>query len=60
MDAATTEHVTQNSIIQFNKIICTMGYRYRMSQDELAYTYVHAQARMARKRLREGHGDRYL
>ena len=46
MDAATTEHVTQNSIIQFNKIICTMGYRYRMSQDEFAYTYEHAQARM--------------
>ena len=46
MDAATTEHVTQNSIIQFNKIICTMGYRYRMSQDELAYIYGHAQARM--------------
>lgn len=23
-----------------------MGYRYRMSQDELAYTYEHAQARM--------------
>lgn len=46
MDAATTEHVTQNSIIQFNKIICIMGYRYRMSQDEFAYTYEHAQARM--------------
>lgn len=23
-----------------------MEYRYRMSQDELAYTYEHAQARM--------------
>ncbi|WP_231390690.1 hypothetical protein [Segatella baroniae] len=46
MDAATAEHVTKNNIIQLNKIICTMGYRYRMSQDELAYTYEHAQARM--------------
>ena len=46
MDAATAEHVTKNNIIQLNKIICTMGYRYRMSQDELAYTYEHAQVRM--------------
>jgi hypothetical protein len=45
MDAATAEHVTKNNIIQLNKIICTMGYN-RMSQDELAYTYEHAQARM--------------
>jgi hypothetical protein len=47
MDAATAEHVMNNSILfQLNKNTCPMKYRYRMSQDELAYTYEHAQARM--------------